>query len=102
MAYVSYSGRGCVRFPAIRHVRDRRIRPCGVERARRQSCGVGLARSRSSWGRILVDSRGRTLYLFEKDKSRKSMCSGSCATLGATDFGPPFYAVSSAGAAVVR
>ena len=107
-------------------------------------------------GRILVDSRGRTLYLFEKDKSRKSLCSGSCATFwpplltsgkpwvgagvkaallgtikrvggarqvtyrghplytfeleragqtrgeGHTDFGPPFYAVSPAGAGIVR
>jgi predicted lipoprotein with Yx(FWY)xxD motif len=112
--------------------------------------------SKTSLGRILVDSRGRTLYLFEGDKSRKSMCSGSCATFwppllttgkpragagvrpallgttrraggtlqvtyrghplytfkleragqtkgeGATDFGPPFYAVSPAGAAVVK
>ena len=112
--------------------------------------------SKTPLGRILVDSRGRTLYLFEKDKSRKSMCSGSCATFwpplltsgkpragagvkatllgtiktpggarqvtyrghplytfkleqagqtkgeGLTDFGPPFYAVSPAGAAVVK
>jgi predicted lipoprotein with Yx(FWY)xxD motif len=40
--------------------------------------------SKTTLGRILVDSRGRTLYLFEKDKSRGSMCSGSCAT-----FWPP-------------
>jgi predicted lipoprotein with Yx(FWY)xxD motif len=30
-------------------------------------------------GRILVDSHGRTLYLFEKDKHGRSACSGSCA-----------------------
>jgi predicted lipoprotein with Yx(FWY)xxD motif len=30
-------------------------------------------------GRILVDGRSRTLYLFEKDKHGKSACSGSCA-----------------------
>jgi predicted lipoprotein with Yx(FWY)xxD motif len=112
--------------------------------------------SKTSLGRILVDSRGRTLYLFEGDKSRKSMCSGSCATFwppllttgkpragagvkakllgttkrpggalqvtyrghplytfkleragqtkgeGDTDAGPPFYAVSPAGVAVVK
>ena len=112
--------------------------------------------SQSKLGRILVDGRGRTLYLFEKDTARKSMCSGSCATFwppllttgkpragagvkakllgttrraggtlqvtyrghplytfklertgqtkgeGAMDFGPPFYAVSPAGAAVVK
>jgi predicted lipoprotein with Yx(FWY)xxD motif len=30
-------------------------------------------------GKILVDSRGRTLYMFEKDKGSKSSCFGSCA-----------------------
>ena len=46
--------------------------------------GAVVKVSKTPLGRILVDSRGRTLYLFEKDKSRKSMCSGSCAT-----FWPP-------------
>jgi predicted lipoprotein with Yx(FWY)xxD motif len=31
-------------------------------------------------GKILVDSRGRTLYLFKKDMGTKSTCSGGCAT----------------------
>ena len=31
-------------------------------------------------GSYLVDSQGRTLYLFEKDKGTKSMCSGACAS----------------------
>jgi predicted lipoprotein with Yx(FWY)xxD motif len=30
-------------------------------------------------GDILVDSQGRTMYLFEKDESGKSNCSGACA-----------------------
>jgi predicted lipoprotein with Yx(FWY)xxD motif len=30
-------------------------------------------------GAILVNSKGRTLYLFAKDKSAKSSCSGMCA-----------------------
>jgi predicted lipoprotein with Yx(FWY)xxD motif len=30
-------------------------------------------------GEILVDSQGRTMYLFEKDESGKSNCSGACA-----------------------
>jgi predicted lipoprotein with Yx(FWY)xxD motif len=34
----------------------------------------------SSLGRILVDGKGRTLYLFEKDPRRHSACSGTCAT----------------------
>jgi predicted lipoprotein with Yx(FWY)xxD motif len=34
----------------------------------------------TSLGTILVDSKGRTLYLFEKDKTKKSTCSGACAT----------------------
>ena len=33
----------------------------------------------SGLGKILVDSQGRTVYLFEKDTGPKSMCSGACA-----------------------
>src|SRR5256885_14334734 len=36
--------------------------------------------SNSKLGKILVDSRGRTLYLFSKDTRTKSACSGACAT----------------------
>jgi predicted lipoprotein with Yx(FWY)xxD motif len=39
---------------------------------------VGVASSRL--GRIVVDNKGRTLYLFEKDKNRRSACYGTCAT----------------------
>ena len=41
----------------------------------RPSVGV----EQSKLGRILVDSRGHTLYLFGKDASRKSTCYGACA-----------------------
>jgi predicted lipoprotein with Yx(FWY)xxD motif len=39
----------------------------------------------TSLGKILVDSQGRTLYLFEKDTGTKSSCSGACASAW-----PPF------------
>ena len=42
--------------------------------------GATVATAARSLGRILVDSRGRTLYLFEKDKRGRSACSGTCAT----------------------
>jgi predicted lipoprotein with Yx(FWY)xxD motif len=35
----------------------------------------------SKFGDILVDSHGRTLYLFEADKSSSSTCYGACASL---------------------
>jgi predicted lipoprotein with Yx(FWY)xxD motif len=38
-------------------------------------------------GRVLVNSRGRTLYLFGKDKNAKSACNGTCAA-----FWPPLIA----------
>ena len=41
----------------------------------------------TSLGKILVDSRGHTLYLFEKDKHGKSACTGKCAS-----FWPPLIA----------
>jgi predicted lipoprotein with Yx(FWY)xxD motif len=39
---------------------------------------VGVASG--SLGKFLVDSKGRTLYLFKKDQGTKSACSGACAT----------------------
>ena len=36
--------------------------------------------ARTGLGRIIVDGRGRSLYLFEKDPRGQSTCSGLCAT----------------------
>ncbi|MFI5758574.1 hypothetical protein [Streptomyces sp. NPDC051569] len=33
----------------------------------------------TSLGKVLVNGKGRTLYLFEKDKTTKSTCEGACA-----------------------
>ena len=38
-----------------------------------------VAAKKTDLGTILVDSSGRTLYLFEKDKGDNSSCSGACA-----------------------
>jgi predicted lipoprotein with Yx(FWY)xxD motif len=38
-----------------------------------------VAVKKTGLGTILVDSSGRTLYLFEKDKGHTSNCSGACA-----------------------
>jgi predicted lipoprotein with Yx(FWY)xxD motif len=43
-----------------------------------------VAAASSPLGRILVDGRGHTLYLFAKDKHGKSSCAGQCAS-----FWPP-------------
>jgi len=42
-----------------------------------QSATVGVANE--NVGKILVDSQGRTLYLFERDSGTKSTCTGACA-----------------------
>jgi predicted lipoprotein with Yx(FWY)xxD motif len=36
--------------------------------------------TKSALGRIVVDSKGHTLYLFEKDRNHRSACYGQCAT----------------------
>ena len=46
--------------------------------------GAVVKTRKTSLGTILVDAKGRTLYLFEKDAHGKSACSGQCAT-----FWPP-------------
>jgi len=51
----------------------------GVAGASKTS-GASVGVAHSKLGRILVDSRGRTLYVFAKDRSGKSTCNGACAT----------------------
>lgn len=45
----------------------------------RASKGTLVALGKTPLGRVLVDARGHTLYLFEKDKRGKSACYGACA-----------------------
>jgi len=49
--------------------------------------GTKVAVADSKLGRILVDGRGRTLYLFAKESKGKSACSGTCAA-----YWPPLIA----------
>ena len=49
------------------------------------SAGAMVNLRSTSLGKILVDSQGRSLYLFEKDTGPKSTCSGACAAAW-----PPF------------
>ena len=51
------------------------------------TAGVKVGVARTGLGRILVDGRGRTLYLFEKDTRGTSTCAGACAA-----FWPPLIA----------
>jgi predicted lipoprotein with Yx(FWY)xxD motif len=44
------------------------------------SKGALVALRSTPLGNVLVDARGRTLYLFAKDKQGRSACSGACAT----------------------
>ena len=46
-----------------------------------------VSTAQTGLGRILVNSRGHTLYLFSRDRNGKSTCSGQCAT-----FWPPLIA----------
>jgi predicted lipoprotein with Yx(FWY)xxD motif len=38
-----------------------------------------VSTAKTNLGKIIVNGRGRTLYLFEKDRHGKSACSGACA-----------------------
>jgi predicted lipoprotein with Yx(FWY)xxD motif len=48
--------------------------------APKTAAAATIAVRKTDLGRILVDSQGRTLYLFEKDKGTASTCNGSCAS----------------------
>src|SRR5262245_29025946 len=58
------------------------LRPPATHAAQAKGAVVGTANTKL--GRILVNSNGRTLYLFGKDRNGKSVCSGQCAS-----FWPP-------------
>jgi predicted lipoprotein with Yx(FWY)xxD motif len=53
------------------------LHPMGGDAA--SSSGPSVSTATTSLGRIVVNSRGRTLYLFSKDKNDKSACAGTCA-----------------------
>ena len=55
-----------------------------AQATRAASAGAKVAVANTALGRVLVNGRGGTLYLFEKDKHGKSACSGKCAA-----FWPP-------------
>jgi predicted lipoprotein with Yx(FWY)xxD motif len=45
-----------------------------------KTAGAKIDVARSRLGLMLVNARGRTLYLFEKDKGRSSTCYSACAS----------------------
>ena len=49
--------------------------------------GAKVAVAGTELGKVLVDSRGRTLYMFAKDRRGNSSCTGQCAA-----FWPPLIA----------
>jgi predicted lipoprotein with Yx(FWY)xxD motif len=61
------------------HAGIERQRPVNAASVTRSSPRPTVQVRRTGLGKILVDSRGRTLYLFKKDTGGKSRCSGSCA-----------------------
>jgi predicted lipoprotein with Yx(FWY)xxD motif len=61
--------------------------PSSAPTASAQTVGV----TSGKLGTFLVDSKGKTLYLFEADKGNNSSCNGACASVWppATTSGPP-------------
>jgi predicted lipoprotein with Yx(FWY)xxD motif len=45
------------------------------------AAGSSIDVGKTGVGKVLVDSKGRTLYLFEADKRDKSNCSGACLSI---------------------
>ena len=50
----------------------------GTSSTSRAPQGALVALRKTMLGSVLVDARGRTLYLFEKDRGRKSACDTAC------------------------
>src|SRR4051812_13298057 len=56
----------------------------GTVSAGSRTATAAVALENTALGKVLADGRGRTLYVFVKDKNRQSVCTGSCA-----QFWPP-------------
>ena len=54
--------------------------PAAPTTAAQAAAGVGVMVTKATLGDILTDPKGRTLYVFTKDKGDQSACSGECAT----------------------
>ena len=52
-------------------------KPAAAKKKKAKRTFVKVMKTR--YGKILVDGKGRALYLFDKEKSRKSECYGACA-----------------------
>jgi predicted lipoprotein with Yx(FWY)xxD motif len=55
------------------------VGPASAHRAHASATRATLQIRKGKLGRYVVDSRGLTLYLFEKDKGGKSACYSACA-----------------------
>jgi predicted lipoprotein with Yx(FWY)xxD motif len=53
----------------------------GATKATTSAAATTVGTRHTKLGTVLVDGRGRTLYLFEKDKGPATTCSGSCASV---------------------
>src|SRR5262245_27588203 len=58
----------------------------GSASSQQASKAAFVALGKTALGNVLVDARGRTLYLFERDSRGKSACYGACAA-----YWPPLY-----------
>lgn len=59
----------------------KRLVPLIAAPAKTTSASSTLAVRNGPNGKMLVDGSGRTLYLFEKDKTNMSNCSGACLSI---------------------
>jgi predicted lipoprotein with Yx(FWY)xxD motif len=55
------------------------VGPASAHRAHASTTRATLQLRNGKLGRVIVDGRGLTLYLFEKDKGGKSACYSACA-----------------------
>ena len=58
-----------------------------AKKAKKAARGTYVKVRKTDYGRILTDGKGRALYLFEKEDTKRPECYGACAKAW-----PPFYA----------
>src|SRR4051812_41336242 len=68
---------GCGDDPVVSSSTDEPAAPRAAASSKPRAPTVKIVRS--EYGRVVADGRGEALYLFDKEKSKRSECYGACA-----------------------
>src|SRR5215217_6117222 len=81
LAVTALAAAGCGYDPTVSSASPTAAQPAAETQASTSGAprGTTVKVVRSQYGRVVADRRGEALYLFDKEKARRSECYGACA-----------------------